>query len=119
VLMLMVERDRVLENVVLAKLKRNVRNVMATVATSATHLYIITPDEALSIAFLYSVYLYAKQRGLEAKMYYVTSVDPDKLPEEVKRIGEVWIRRRLSNEEIAKLRNKFITGNLLEAFYSI
>jgi hypothetical protein len=65
--MLMVERDRVLENVVLAKLKRNVRNVMATVATSATHLYIITPDEALSIAFLYSVYLYAKQRGARAK----------------------------------------------------
>jgi len=120
--MLMVEierRDKVVEDVVRSKLKRNARNVMVEMAIGEKHIYLLSPDEALSVAFLYSVYLYARQRGLEAKMYYVTSVDPDKvLPEEVRRVGEAWTRRRLSNEEIAKLKKMGVTISLLEAIYS-
>jgi len=120
--MLMVEierRDKVVEDVVRSKLRRNIRNVTVSMAISENYIYLLSPDEALSAAFLYSVYLYAKQRGLEAKMHYVTSVDPGKvLPEEVRRVGEAWTRRRLSNKEIAKLKNKLITIGLLEAIYS-
>jgi len=115
-LMVEIERgDKVVEDVIRAKLRRNIRNVMVTTAIGENYIYLLSPDEALSVAMLYSIYLYARQRGLEAKMYYVTSVDPDKvLPEEVRRVGEAWTRRRLSKEEIAKLRSKFITRDLLD-----
>jgi hypothetical protein len=112
-------RDRVLENVVLAKLKRNLRNAIAEVATSDAAVYVVVPDEALSAAFLYSVYLYAKHRGLRVDAFYATSVDLDKvLPEDVKRVGEAWTRRRLSREEIKALRSRFIVSSLLEAVFS-
>ena len=120
--MLIVEierRDKVVEDVIRAKLRRNFRNVMVSMAIGEKHIYLLSPGDALSLAMLYSIYLYAKQRGLEAKMFYAISVDPDKLlPEEVRRVGEAWTRRRLSNEEIVKLKKKVVTISLLEAISS-
>jgi len=72
-------------------------------------------DEALSIAFLYNVYLRAKRRGLNAEAMYATIVDLDAvLPEDVKKVGIAWSSRGLSKEEVSSLKNKFITANLLE-----
>ena len=116
--MLMVEvprKDKVVEDVIRAKLRRNFRNVMVSMAITENYIYLLSHEDALSVAFLYSVYLYARQRGVEARMYHVTSVDPEEvLPEEVRRVGEAWTRRRLSNEEIVKLRSKYITRDLLD-----
>jgi len=116
--MLMVEvprKDKVVEDVIRAKLRRNIRNVMVSMAITENYIYLLSHEDALSVAFLYSVYLYARQRGVEARMYHVTSVDPEEvLPEEVRRVGEAWTRRRLSNEEIVKLRSKYITRDLLD-----
>ena len=116
--MLMVEvprKDKVVEDVIRAKLRRNIRNVMVSMAITENYIYLLSHEDALSVALLYSVYLYARQRGVEARMYHVTSVDPEEvLPEEVRRVGEAWTRRRLSNEEIVKLRSKYITRDLLD-----
>ena len=120
--MLMVEvprKDKVVEDVIRAKLRRNIRNVMVSMVIGEKHIYLLSPGDALSLAMLYSVYLYARQRGLEVKMFYAVRVDPDKvLPEDVRRVGEAWTRRRLSNEEIAKLKKMDITISLLEAISS-
>ena len=88
---------------------------MGDVAYSNTAVYFMVPDEALSVAFLYGTYLKAKERGLGVESMYAVKVDLDAvLPEDVKSIGVVWISRRLSKEEVAMLKNRFITPNLLE-----
>jgi len=89
--------------------------VLGDIARSDTAVYFISPDEALSAAFLYSVYLKAKEKGLDAEAMYATRVDLDAvLPEDVKKVGIVWLSGRPSKNEIASLKNKFITPNLLE-----
>ena len=89
--------------------------MLGDIARSDTAVYFIFPDEALSVAFLYSVYLKAKEKGLDAEAMYATRVDPDAvLPEDVKKAGIAWLSKRPSKEEVASLKNRFITPNLLE-----
>ncbi len=113
-------KSKLAENMV-AKFRRNVKQglVLGDVAYSDTAVYFMVPDEALSVAFIYGVYLKAKEKGLNVDTMYAISIDLEKvLPEEVKSIGEAWISRRLSKEEIKLLKNKFITISLLEAVSS-
>jgi len=99
------------------KYRRNAKRglVLGEVAYSDTAVYFVVPDEALSDAFAYGVYLRAKEKGLNVDAMYAVSIDLESvLPEDVKRIGTLWISRRLSKEEIGMLKNRFITPSLLE-----
>jgi len=97
--------------------QRNVEKgeLLGDVAQSDTAVYFIIPDEALSAAFLYRVYLKAREKKLDAKAMYATGMDLDAvLPEDVKKVGIAWLSKRPSKKKIASLKNKFITPNLLE-----
>jgi len=90
--------------------------VLGDVASSDAFVYFIVPDEALSVAFAYNVFLKAKRKNLNVEVAYAVSIDLESiLPEDVKRVGSVWTSRKLSKEEIKQLKNKFITPNILEA----
>ncbi len=92
--------------------------LLGNVAYSDTAVYFMVPDEALSIAFLYGAYFEAKKKGLNVESMYAVRVDLDAvLPEDVKSIGKKWVRKSLSEEEINKFKNKFITPNLLEVMF--
>ena len=100
-----------------SKYKRNARQglVLGDLAYSNTATYLIVPDEALSVAFLYSIYLKAKEYNLRPEVMYAVSIDPDKVfPGDVKRVGDAWAYRRLRRSEIKLLKNKWITPSLLE-----
>lgn len=116
-IILRVPKDEVFTRSIITKYHRNLKRglVLGDIAYSDTAFYLIVPDEALSTAFLYGVYLKARERGLDAEAMYATIVDLDAvLPEDVKKAGIAWSSRRLSKEEISSLKNKFITANLLE-----
>lgn len=92
--------------------------LLGNVAYSDTAVYFMVPDEALSIAFLYGAYFEAKKKGLNVESMYAVRVDLDAvLPEDVKSIGRKLVRKKLSEEEINKFKNKFITPNLLEVMF--
>jgi len=99
------------------KYRKNVKQglLLGEVAYSNTAVYFMVPDEALSAAFIYGVYLRAKEKNLNVDAMYAVSTDIESiLPEDVKRVGSSWISRRLSKEEINLLKNRFITPNILE-----
>ena len=101
----------------LSRFRKSVKQglIIGNIAYSDTATYFIVPDEALSAAFLYSIYLKAKEYGLRPEVMYAISIDPDKVfPDNVKRIGESWTYGGLSKNEIESLKNKWITPSLLE-----
>jgi len=103
---------------VVHKYRRNVKQglVLGDVAHSDTAVYFMVPDEALSAAFVYGIYLKVKEKkNLNFDAMYATSIDLESvLPGDVKRVGASWISRRLTKEEIKLLKNRFITPNILE-----
>lgn len=102
---------------VAAKFRRNIRQglVLGDIAYSDTAMYLMVPDEALSVAFAYSVYLEAKGRGLRVEPMYATSVDLDRaLPGSIKKVGGSWLRRKPPKGEIESLKNRLVTPNILE-----
>ncbi len=116
-LVLRIPKEKTFINNIALKYRRNVKQglMLGDVAYSDTAVYFMVPDEALSVAFLYSVYLKARERGMRVEAMYATPIDLDKvLPEDVKRVGEVWVSRRLSKGEINSLKNRLVTPSLLE-----
>ena len=116
-IILRVPKEKSFINSIAMKYRRNIKQglLLGDVAYSSTAVYFMVPDEALSAAFLYGTYLKAKEKGLGIESMYAIKVDLDAvLPEDVKSIGNVWISRRLSKEEVGVLKNRFITPNLLE-----
>ncbi len=112
-----IPKEKAIVNAITMKYRRNMKQcfLLGDVAYSDTAVYFMVPDEALSVAFIYGVYLKAREKGIRVEAMYATSIDLDKtLPEDVKRVGDIWIRRRLSKEEVKLLKNKLITPNLLE-----
>jgi len=102
---------------IILKYRRNVKKglLLGDLAYSNTAAYLIVPDEALSAAFIYSAYLKAKERNMRVEIMYATPIDLEEvLPENIKRIGETWLSRRLSKEEISLFKNRFITSSLLK-----
>ncbi len=99
------------------KYRKNVKQglLLGDVAYSDSAVYFLVPDEALSVAFVYGIYLKAREKGMRVETMYATPIDLDKvLPEDVKRVGEAWVSRRLSREEISLLKNRLVTPSLLE-----
>lgn len=91
------------------KIKRNSTRVSCEVLYGASHVAVTAPDNALSLALLYSLYTEARGYGLDAHLYYARDVNPDSLPEDVRRVGEAWTRRKLRKEEVAALKNRSVT----------
>lgn len=116
-IILRLPKKKALVDSIMVKYRRNLRRglLLGDIAHSNSATYLMVPDEALSAAFLYSVYFKAKEKGLKVEAMYATSIDLDKvLPENVKKVAKAWTSRRLSKEEVSMLKNRFITPNLLE-----
>lgn len=104
------------------RFQKNLKRGLALgdVAYSSTSVYIMVPDEALSVAFAYAAFKKAKEEGCSADFAYATPVDPEKvLPEEVRKAGltltegkGLGSKRRA--EIVNSLKNKFITSSVLE-----
>lgn len=76
-------------------------------------VYILSLDDGFSATFVYQAYFKAKESGLEADLLYARHIEPESLPEEVRRIGEKWSRKRLNKREVAYLKNISITEHML------
>ena len=100
-------------DVIRDKIKRNAHLVTVTMLIAEHRVCIYGADEALTAAFLYSIYRYAKEKGLEPELYHMMPIKESEIPDEVKKIGEEWTRRRLRKEEIEKLKLKFLTSVLV------
>jgi len=71
-------------------------------------------DDGFSASFVYMAYLKAKERGLDAKLLYARFIDESWLPEEVKKLGEKWVDKKISSKEIETLKKITITEHMLE-----
>lgn len=76
-------------------------------------MYIIGFDDGFSAAFLYQAYLKAKKKGLKVSLFYAKWIEPNDLPEDVKRLGEKWVSEKLNEEEVTHLKNISITEYML------
>jgi len=77
-------------------------------------IYIMSLDDGFSASFVYMAYLKAKERGLDAKLLYARFIDESWLPEEVKKLGEKWVDKKISSKEIETLKKITITEHMLE-----
>jgi hypothetical protein len=84
------------------------------ISTRRGMIYVSGLDDGFSAAFVYMAYLKARERGLEAKLIYARYIDGDWLPEDVRKLGEKWIYKKLSRKEIEELRKKFITEHIFD-----
>lgn len=101
---------------VASKYKRQVKRglLLGEIAYSDISMYLLMPEEALSSAFIYSVYLNARIKKISVNAMYATSIDIEKiLPEEVKKVGRIWASKKLPKSEIKLLKNKLITSDIL------
>ncbi|MEM1510455.1 MAG: hypothetical protein QW290_08030 [Sulfolobales archaeon] len=93
-------------------------NMLGEIARSSTYVYLYVPDEALSVAFAYMIYLRAKKEGLSVESLYSIPADLERiLPEDVKRIGEKWSSGKYlkkAKRDTMLLKNKFITPEVME-----
>ena len=114
-LILRFKRNKNFEDVVRRKIRRNYVYTVLTMFFSEDIVIIVSQEFALSIALLYSIYLEAKEKGLEPEILYAIRVDPEKLiPEELRKLGEQWRRRKLKNTEKNKYSTELIIDKLLE-----
>jgi len=75
-------------------------------------IYIFALPDRLAAAFVYKIYLTAREYGLEAVLMYARYIDEDWIPEDVRRIAERWLKQGLSSEEIQRLRGSDIITHI-------
>ena len=80
-IILRLPKKKALVDSIMVKYRRNLRRglLLGDIAHSNSATYLMVPDEALSAAFLYSVYFKAKEKGLKVEAMYATSIDLDKV----------------------------------------
>jgi hypothetical protein len=77
-------------------------------------IYVSGLDDGFSAAFVYMAYLKARERGLEARLIYARYIDGEWLPDDVRKLGERWMYRKLGRKEIEELGKKFITDHIFD-----
>jgi len=82
-------------------------------------IYIVGLDDGLSASFVYMAYLRAKEKGLDAKLLYARFIDESWLPEEIRKLGEKWIYKKLGKREIETLRKIFITEHIFDKWCKV
>jgi hypothetical protein len=82
-------------------------------------IYVSGLDDGFSAAFVYMAYLKARERGLEAKLIYARYIDGEWLPEDVKKMGEKWMYRKLDRIEIEELKKRFITDHIFDRWCGV
>jgi len=75
-------------------------------------IYVVGLDDGFSATFVYMAYRKAKEKGLDAKLLYARFIDENMLPEEVRRLGEKWLGKKLSMKEIEALKKMMITEHM-------
>jgi len=65
---------------------------------------VIGLDDGLTLAFIYKLYLTAREGGFKATLARLKYIDDSWIPEEVKGAAEKWLRQGLSSEEAQALR---------------
>jgi len=115
-LVLRVDADPTYYNIILKKFKRVVKRspIHVDIFLRKETVYIMSLDDGLSAAFLYSAYLKAVNKNLKAELMYARHIDPSFIPNKVKKIAEVWLSKGLSRKEIETLKNITITEHVLE-----
>ena len=111
------KKDKNFLDVVRRKVKRFSYRIGSPIAIyiSEDKIIIKAPEMGLDIALIYSIYLEARDKGLDPRIYYAVSVDPDELiPEDIRKLGNNWRTRKLRIEEINKYKTKILTGELLD-----
>jgi hypothetical protein len=82
-------------------------------------IYVIGLDDGFSALFVYTAYLKAKGKGLNAKLLYARYIDESWLPEEVRKLGKAWLTRGLKNGEAETLRGLTITEYILNKWCGV
>jgi len=77
-------------------------------------IYIVSLDDGFSTSFVYMAYLKAKNRRLDAKLLYARHIDESWFPEEIKKLGEKWMNKKISLKEIETLKKITITEHMLD-----
>jgi hypothetical protein len=110
-LIAMIEHNPAYYESVLSKLNRirEKRSIHVDVFAREGTIYVMGLDDGFSVAFVYMAYLKAKEKGLNAKLLYARYIDESWLPEEVKKLGEKWLYKKLGMDEIEALKKITIT----------
>ena len=82
-------------------------------------IYVSGLDDGFSAAFVYMAFLKARERGLEARLIYARYIDGEWLPEDVKKMGEKWMYRKLDRIEIEELKKRFITEHIFDRWCGV
>jgi hypothetical protein len=112
----MVEYENVFYHNLIQKLGRIEKKIPihVNIITRDNTIYIVSLDDGFSASFVYMAYLKAKKRRLDAKLLYARFIDESWLPEEIRKLGEKWIYKKLGKREIETLRKIFITEHIFD-----
>ena len=91
---------------IVEKLRRSARRhpVFVDVIKRGDTIYVLGLDDGLTLAFIYKLYLMAREGGFQTALARLKYIDDSWIPEEVKRAAEKWLRQGLSSEEAQALR---------------
>ena len=98
--------------------KRTVIHV-DVVARKRSTIYVIGLDDGFSAAFVYMAYYKAREKGLRAELMYARFIGEDVLPDEVRKVGETWLRKKLRREDVEKLKKMMITEYVFDKFCKV
>jgi len=115
-IILVVEYENTYYHNLIQKLSRTERRVSIHVDIFVREgvIYIVSLDDGFSVSFVYMAYLKAKERGLDAKLLYARFIDESWLPEEIRKLGEKWVDKKISSKEIETLKKISITEHMLD-----
>jgi hypothetical protein len=82
-------------------------------------IYVIGLDDGFSAAFVYSSYRKAREKGLKTSLMYARFIDESVLPEEVRKLGEAWLRKKLSMKEVEALKKMMITEHVFDKWCKV
>jgi len=115
-LILIVKYENVYYHNLIQKLSRTEKRVPIHVDIFIREgsIYVVSLDDGFSASFVYMAYLKAKEKGLNAKLLYARFIDESWLPEEVRKLGEKWMNKKISSKEIETIKKIFITEHIFD-----
>jgi len=115
-LILIVKYENVYYHNLIQKLSRTEKRVPIHVDIFIREgsIYVVSLDDGFSASFVYMAYLKAKEKGLDAKLLYARHIDESWFPEEVRKLGEKWMNKKISSKEIETIKKIFITEHIFD-----
>jgi len=115
-LILIVKYENVYYHNLIQKLSRTEKRVPIHVDIFVREgvIYIMSLDDGFSTSFIYMAYLKAKERGLDAKLLYARFIDESWLPDEIKKLAEKWMNKKISLKEIETIKKMSVTEHMFD-----